>query len=40
MGIDQMPNFKTLKMYPPKRTILNIDFAFKLRIYRDLISLK
>ena len=25
-------------MYPPKSTILNVDFALKLRIYRSLKS--
>ena len=28
-----------LKMYPPKSTILNVDFGLKLRIYRSLKSL-
>ena len=27
-----------LKMYPPKSTILNVDFALKLMIYRSLKS--
>ena len=33
-------NFKKaiLKTYPPKSTILNVDFAHKLRVYRSLKS--